>query len=226
MDDDERELWLRYRASPSGDLRDALFLRHMGWARSLASSVFARLRYVDVDWQDYVQNANLGLLESIGKYEPTRGVPFQAFALRRVRGAVFNGLRASLRAPVAPSREVPQASAPEGLVTGFEPGDDDLSVLERQIAYLAIGYILEHDIALRDAERSQVGDVLREVLTGIPERQREIVVKHYFLGIKFHVIADELGLTKGRVSQLHKSAMENLRSLLTARRYEYRDLSV
>ncbi|NJL18613.1 MAG: hypothetical protein HC938_17105, partial [Nitrospira sp.] len=45
------------------------------------------------DKADYVQNASIGLLEAISRFEPERGIPFAAFALPRVRGAVLNGLR-------------------------------------------------------------------------------------------------------------------------------------
>jgi len=38
-----------------------------------------------------------GVAGAIDRYDPSRGIAFQAYAMARVRGSVFNGLRAILR---------------------------------------------------------------------------------------------------------------------------------
>ena len=42
----------------------------------------------------------------------------------------------------------------------------------------------------------------------------ELVVMHYYHHVPFIQIAEELNVTKGRVSQLHKQALGRLRILL------------
>lgn len=37
-------------------------------------------------WEDCTQNALIGLMESIDRYQPGRGVSFEAYARHRVRG--------------------------------------------------------------------------------------------------------------------------------------------
>jgi len=53
-------------------------------------------------------------------------------------------------------------------------------------------------------------------MASLPERQRFIVQQHYVGGMEFQDIAQQLQLSKGRVSQLHAQALEQLRSALKA----------
>ena len=91
---------------------------------------------------------------------------------------------------------------------------------------LAIGFLLE-DTGLATGSNESTGDQaytsnnlaqLRQLLTGaiddLPERESQIVRYHYLQGAQFEAIADLLGVTKGRVSQLHKRALQRLRDRL------------
>jgi RNA polymerase sigma factor for flagellar operon FliA len=51
----------------------------------------------------------------------------------------------------------------------------------------------------------------------LSEQQREVVRQHYYQEIKFTEISQALGVTRGGVSQIHKSALDSLKkSLITA----------
>ena len=49
---------------------------------------------------DFIQEEDLigygfvGLLEAIDRYEPNKGVPFEAYAVKRIQGSILDGLRA------------------------------------------------------------------------------------------------------------------------------------
>jgi len=60
-------------------------------------------------------------------------------------------------------------------------------------------------------EQAQVQRQLVEVVRRLPPSERRIVLGHYFQLQPFEEIALELGLTKGRVSQLHHSALRRIR---------------
>ncbi len=45
------------------------------------------------DLDELLQWGAIGMLEAMQRFDPTLGVEFQAFAIRRVRGAMINGLR-------------------------------------------------------------------------------------------------------------------------------------
>jgi RNA polymerase sigma factor for flagellar operon FliA len=48
----------------------------------------------------------------------------------------------------------------------------------------------------------------------LPERERELIQRHYVEQVEFQQIAADWGVTKGRVSQLHAQALQRLRHLL------------
>src|SRR5260370_17850391 len=43
---------------------------------------------------DLISYGTIGLINAIDRFDPTRGVPFEAFATPRIRGAVIDQLRA------------------------------------------------------------------------------------------------------------------------------------
>jgi RNA polymerase sigma factor for flagellar operon FliA len=58
--------------------------------------------------------------------------------------------------------------------------------------------------------------VIRRAVEKLPERERDIVVRHYFGQSEFQAIAQDLGVTKGRISQLHAQALARIRQGLGA----------
>ena len=57
-------------------------------------------------------------------------------------------------------------------------------------------------------------DALTRALSTLPERQREIVERHYFEDERFDRIADSMGISKSWASRLHGQAMVALAEAL------------
>ncbi len=55
-------------------------------------------------------------------------------------------------------------------------------------------------------------------MTALPDRDAKIVAWHYFEGIPMQAIAERLGVSGPRVSQLHSRALKTLRDRLAAPR--------
>jgi RNA polymerase sigma factor FliA len=214
---EEAELWRRFRQG--GDLlaRDHLFRLHMAWAAAVARSVYRRVGVFSLDSSDFVQNAELGMLEALARYEPERGIDFRAFARSRVRGAVFNGLRSMLRERGISNddqRHVERLSHMRD-----NDGEAFDTVVDAVIA-LGMGFLLDHAAseASIDAstyvQRDQTHLRLKSAVDRLPERLQEVVVAHYFDFVPFSDIADDLGVSRSRVSQLHREALQRLRDIL------------
>ncbi len=60
-------------------------------------------------------------------------------------------------------------------------------------------------------ERIQAQHQLVNVVERLPAPERRVVFTHYFQLHTFEEIATEMGLTKGRVSQLHHMALRRMR---------------
>jgi RNA polymerase sigma factor for flagellar operon FliA len=84
--------------------RDQLVLDHLSLVRMLASRLSRRLPS-HVDGTELVGVGVMGLVDAAGRYEPSTGVPFDAFARQRIHGAMIDALRRLDRAPRAVRRQ-------------------------------------------------------------------------------------------------------------------------
>ena len=74
------------------DVRDKLVIEHMGLVKTLAQRLAQRLPS-HVEMNDLVSVGVLGLIDAATRYRAALGVPFNAFARRRVHGAMLDALR-------------------------------------------------------------------------------------------------------------------------------------
>jgi RNA polymerase sigma factor for flagellar operon FliA len=184
-----------------------------------------------VTFADYLQYARVGLVEAIDHYDPAREVPFAAFSSYRIKGAVLNGLGSE--SEVAAQRAFWSRRARERFesLKEHETRGDRRASLEELVNLtlgLALSHVIEHDEGdvIDDSlaanpyavtELAQLKRAVRSLLPSLPERERELIQRHYDEHVELQQLAAEWGITKGRVSQLHAQALHRLRQLLGLR---------
>ena len=67
-------------------------MQHVGLVKSLASRLAQRVPS-QVECRELISVGVLGLIDAAGRYKPSLGVPFDAFARRRIHGAMLDALR-------------------------------------------------------------------------------------------------------------------------------------
>jgi RNA polymerase sigma factor for flagellar operon FliA len=92
---------------------------------------------------------------------------------------------------------------------------------------LALGFLIEDSDVATDLEDPDSPEELqaldqlkRNIVAAIerlPPREKLIVQYHYFHHMAFEELAAQLGVSKGRVSQLHRRALERLRETVSGR---------
>jgi RNA polymerase sigma factor FliA len=84
---------VRVSTVPAGtEERDRLVMAHLSLVKILAQRLSQRLPS-QVEFNELVSVGVLGLIEAANRYEPSLGVPFEAFARRRIHGAMLDSLR-------------------------------------------------------------------------------------------------------------------------------------
>ena len=73
-------------------VRDQLVMEHVGLVKAMASRLANRLP-PQVEVSELVSVGVLGLIDAAGRFKPSLGVPFSAFARRRIHGAMLDSLR-------------------------------------------------------------------------------------------------------------------------------------
>lgn len=227
MDTEERLLWEQWRDQGDSNARSRLITKYSSWARLVARSIYTRIYALGDAWEDCSQNALIGLLEAVDRYDPERGVHFELYARHRVRGAVFNGLRLLRESLAQGPRERTNHEVIRDRIESLraEEFEDPLDAFVSTTVGLGLGFLLEaHSLpgqeSLSDAyaatEHAQQEAAMTQGVELLPERERMILVLHYYHHVPFVQVALQLGVTKGRVSQLHKQALERLRVHLKA----------
>lgn len=230
---DEALLWRRFKDEGQDKARETLFTLHYPFARQLARRHFLDRRSGDIEFGDLCQLASAGLLEALDHYDPARGAPFRPYAARRISGSILDGLAkmSEMREQIS-FRNRLRAERTRSLSTGDGEGmsaGQALEALAELAVGLAVGFMLE-DAGLHHGEdapkarltaydslawKETVRRMLAEV-AALPERERMIIRSHYMDDLGFEQIGAVLGVSKGRVSQLHRAAVTLLRKRLRA----------
>ena len=231
MDSEVTVLWSSFSASRDPDLRQVLIQRYGAIARTIAAKLYKGRPDDTVHFDDYLQYARVGLIESIDRFDGARGTPFEAYASYRIRGAVLNGLSRETELRARYSRREFRVTEREESLAGpmlLHPDSAELDDFIRLTVGLAVGFILEDGFTeLSDptpaanpyaqAELAQLRRRIRDLVTQLPARERQVLQAHYYEHREFQEVAHRMGISKGRVSQLHARALAQIRAWLNAR---------
>jgi RNA polymerase sigma factor FliA len=198
-----------------------------------------------VDYNDLIGDGSVGLVEAAQRFSPRRGRSFSTFARYRIRGAIADGLRKRDTVSRDLRRQQKTAErAIATLMTALDrfPTEEEtarrlgISVDEwrkRRHDLCAAGCLSPGDAGTdtaavlpenlpdhsADTERSAALAELRSRLSAalwlLPPRHRAVVCLYYLRDWTMSQIAMRLGVTEGRVSQIHRQALMELRASLS-----------
>lgn len=221
----EALLWATLRFDNCQHAREPLFHLYRPYARTIA----ARHRPGGGDSTiacDAEQWAYEGLLQAIDSFDPLRGAPFPGFARRRIIGSIRDGLARSteVNAQISIRRRLERERLRSLKEQSVDNGGGAIVRLTEIAVGLAVGLMLADtrliggDEAVDPAASAYDSLAWRQTLSqlsgavaALPEREASVIIDHYEHGLSFAQIAELLGLSRGRVSQLHRSALLRLR---------------
>jgi RNA polymerase sigma factor FliA len=87
-----RDLWRRYKGEGDNGARERLVVAYSPLVKFVAGRLGAGLPS-HVDDADLISYGLMGLIGSIERFEPERGIKFETFAMTRIRGAIIDELR-------------------------------------------------------------------------------------------------------------------------------------
>ena len=232
--------WRQFAATRDTGLRNHLVECHLELARTVAAVLYRHRSGLEVEFADYLQFATLGLIEAVDRFDGKRGVAFASFASIRIRGSVLNALAGlSEQYQQIDLRKRLRRERLESLRHTPVAGRDLFGGLAEMAIGLALSRLLEGSGMLQglgdtapayrqefyDSTRErQLRETLARLVQALPEQERRVVRYHYFQNIGFTEIAELLGLTKGRISQIHRQALLLLKEARTGSTPLSRDL--
>lgn len=193
---------------------------HLHMARLIAIRVARRLpRHVEIG--DVISAAYLGLADAAMRFKPERGVPFGAYARRRILGAILDDLRERDMLPRLARRAVREGRSSHAMVqiqhtdhAGRRDRDEEWHP-RRARAWAARSeiepYLMTADPAV-ELEHRNATAILRRAIVELPHAERMAVIGRYHLGLSQASIGLTLGVHQATISRLEDAGRRRLRA--------------
>ena len=239
------QAWQQWHANKDALAREWLVVHYASLVKFVAGRLAAGLpKRVEIG--DLVSSGVFGLMDAIDRFDPALGFKFETYAIPRIRGAILDSLRSLdwvPRSVRSKARTVESAISDLEHKLKRSPTDDEIAAklkingadLEKwltEIASCAVGP-LDHVVADNTpasrhggasfvpspdsvVEAEELRKIMRHEIKRLPERERTVLALYYEENLTLDEIAQVLGVTESRVSQIHTKAVLQLRWRLTA----------
>ncbi len=229
----------------SAESVDALVTEHLPLCSFAVNAVASRISLpAHVSREDLLSCAKVALVEVARRFDPTAGATFATYALPRLQGAVLDELRSgdwASRSVRAAARRTDAASDALTISLGRPPTREELaeSLGMRQGELDALQVDVHRAVMVSiDAEsgseggggldlpdpgesperavlRVERGRYLQQAITELPDRLDEVIERNFFGGESLTEIAEVLGVTLSRVSQMRARALTLLHAAMS-----------
>lgn len=194
-----------------------------------------------IELNEMISSGTLGLMEALGKFRPQMGIRFETYAENRIRGAMLDELRRldwfprSLRQRVrvlddairkVEHEEGRQATEEElQQMTGLDLREirQAMEAMQNQL-WLSLDAI-EDTVSnegssnggapYSDTAMKELVDRVAPLVERLTPREKLVLSLYYTDGMNMRETAEIMGITEGRVSQLHSQALSRLRREFT-----------
>jgi RNA polymerase sigma-B factor len=233
----EDELFIEFARTRGRSLRNELVERHMGLAAHVARR-FGRRGPSDDDLR---QVAFLALVKAVDRFEPERNVAFSTFAGRTIEGEIKRHFRDNTWTVSVPRSakeihlQLRRATDELTQILGRAPTVGQLAerlgvetdvVIEGIAAGSAYATASLDAPAVIEGQTTELGtddpgygyvadsSVVAELISGLPEREQEIVRLRFYEELTQGEIADRMGMSQMHVSRLLRRSFEEMRRQL------------
>lgn len=216
-------------SAPQTSSRDEIVEKYLPYATSIAAKVVRTLSS-EIDFDDVLCNARLGLLEAAERFDTAQNVDFKTFAYYRIRGAIYDGLRKTGWLPRSLYSKIKfEQAANDYLETQNNAGGTDffekeLKEVKESMNTLASVYVMSidgaEDMEIEDqvaekeieqkAEFQKIKALICDCIEALPDKERKLIKMYYFRGLTLEEAGDALGLSKSWTSRLHTRSLELL----------------
>jgi RNA polymerase sigma factor FliA len=234
-------IWKRYQESHSVAQRDELITHYLYLVRRVVQQLSNRLPR-HVRREDLYSAGVMGLIRAVERYDSTKGSQFESYAYLLIRGAIFDELRSldwvprgvharvnriegamqKLRQQLG--REPTEKETAQALGIRLETYRKQLEKLH-PVTWVPLDGQEEHPVSDRLADESaksafEVADsrefrrIFQQAMRELPEQERTVMLLYYYENLMLKEIGQLLGLSHGRISQIHTKALLRLRSRL------------
>lgn len=236
--EDIMELWKAYSQTRKTEIKEKIIEYYLPIVRLVAGRIAIGMpHYVEKD--DLISNGFFGLLDAIERYDYTRGIKFETYAVTRIRGAILDAIRAQDWVPTTirqKARQYEKTVAKLENQLGRSATDDEiasaLSITTEELYNLLNQLNTTTLMPLEEfakietpsnhlinpsqyIEDNEVKQTLAKAIDKLAEKERLVIALYYYEGMTLKEISLILKLSEARISQLHTKAVFRLRGALS-----------
>ena len=115
--------------APAFQNRDAAVVQYAPLVKYVVGRLAIGLPAI-LDYEDILSYGTIGLIEALDRFDGSKGVKFETYAISRIRGAIIDALRSLDRLPRSvrqKAKRLEQVSLALNATLGREPTDDELA---------------------------------------------------------------------------------------------------
>jgi len=218
---------------------DDLIKRHSELVRKIAWQVHGRTSHT-TEIEDLMQIGFTGLINAAQQYTRKEGATFSTYASIRIKGEIIDYLRKSsnlCRTTIQIKKRYNQAYSqlesqlmrqPTSTEISRKLGMSEAELQEWERAFQAnahesldnvydqfsIWYASSDDSPEDLMDQQELQGLLKDALRELPEKEALVIQLYYVEELNVFEIAEVLEVSTGRVSQIKKSAVANLRRMI------------
>ena len=218
---------------------EELIASHSELVRKIAWQIHGRARHI-TEIEDIMQIGYTGLIVAAQNYTPLDGASFASYASIRIRGAIVDYLRKSsnlCRTTIQIKKKYNQPveklerrllRQPNRLEIADELDMSEDQLIEWEAAFQAntpqsidsvydqfsIWFTSPDNNPEEEVNEVELQELLKEALRHLPEREALVIQLYYVEELNVFEIAEVLEVSTGRVSQIKKSAVGQLRQFI------------
>lgn len=191
-------------AVPQSD-RDTIILRQLPQVHLIARQLQRRLP-AHITLEDLISVGTIGLIQSISRFDSSRGCKLNTFAERRIRGAMLDLLR---KEDPAPRRDRQKFKRNQGASV---PRLISLEYLLGQCLQVTADAVPPQFAAVCESERAHIFQTAMQELTATEQQILRLLRE----GATIQSISQELSLKASHVAQLRLRVLARARHLVNA----------
>lgn len=223
--------WERFHEARDDDSRNTLVVQYAPLVKYVVGRLGLRLPE-HVDQQDLVSEGVIGLIDAIDRFDPSRQIRFESFAVPRIHGAIIDSLRSQDWLPRRVRTDIKKIEATRSELEGelgatpttqqiaerlgIDPAEVQRLLNTQKSARLSSLDELQsvQDTLPSDPEELEPDGAVLEAVRTLAERDQIVIALYYFEQLTLAEIGQVLGVTESRVSQLRSKATKAMRAAM------------
>ncbi len=241
-DKTNEELLALYQESGELTVKQELVMRYLYIVKTIAAQM--RGVYAgSLQMEDIINEGVIAIMKGIDRYDPERDNKFETFISRRIRGMIIDLVRKNDWMPRDFRKQV-RLIEETRIALGGDPTDEeiaqsmgmDVKKYNKLQRMSVIMNVLSLDMLVDDEEEHQSlqlsskdmssqpekaflmeesRQVLAEAVSSLKEKEQMVISLYYVEELNMGQIAEILGVSEPRISQIHSSAIRRLKAYMS-----------